>query len=113
MNSPLSRWVQMRAGKEVHPNETQKSYLGLSKMANMLAIPDCDTLIAHHHDAGADAHITCMIYVTVLKAVDTESGSGALGGQFGQHEVVMKAAPTITDMPDDMPDDEMADVTNI
>ena len=72
MYSPLGRWAQMRAGQQVQENETQRQFLGLKAMAKMLPIPDSDVLIAQHHDAGADAHITCLIYVTVLRIVPTE-----------------------------------------
>ena len=62
----------MRAGRQVQENETQRQFLGLKAMAKMLPIPDCDMLVARHHDAGADANITCSIYVTVLRIVSTE-----------------------------------------
>ena len=73
-NAPLSGWVQTQAQVE---SSTQKRYLGLKPMARMLPIPDCDSLIARHHDAGADAQITCLIYITVLRIAaaqcDTET----------------------------------------
>ena len=76
MNAPLCRWVLMRAGREVHGKETAKHFLGLKAMAGLLPIPDCETLIAQHHNAGADAHITCLIYVTVLQVVYPELCAG-------------------------------------
>ena len=75
MNAPLSSWVQMRAHVE---NAAQKHFLGLSPMARMLPIPDSDTLTAQHHNAGADAHVTCSIYVTVLRFADEQRGGGGL-----------------------------------
>ena len=58
--------------------------------------PDYDALVARHHDAGVDAHITCLIYITVLQAVRAESGSrdGHAGNGPG-------AVPTIADIAND------------
>ena len=71
MNPPLSSWVQMRAQVE---NAALKYFLGLSPMARMLPVPDSDALTAQHHDAGADAHVTCLIYVTVLRIAAKQRG---------------------------------------
>ena len=75
MNSSLSSWVQMRA--HVQDNATYKHFLGLKTMAKMLEIPECDALIAQHHNAGADAHIACLIYGTVLRIVDPDRDVGS------------------------------------
>ena len=79
MNAPLSSWVQARAQVE---SATQKRYLGLKPMARMLQIPGCDALIARHHDAGADSHITCLIYVTVLHIADEQRGGDKLNDEM-------------------------------
>ena len=68
MNSPLSWWVQERAGQQVQQDkDAHRHVLGLKGVATRLPIPDCDALIAQHHDAGVDAHIACLIYITVLQ----------------------------------------------
>ena len=74
MNAPLSSWVQTRAHVE---GVLQKRYLGLKPMARMLPIPDCEALIEQHHNAGADAQITCLIYITVLRIAAAQRDSGA------------------------------------
>ena len=84
MSAPLSSWVQTRAQVE---SAARKRYLGLKPMARMLPIPGCDTLIAQHHNAGADAHITCLIYITVLRiaaAVQCDGGDLCALGQCEQ-----------------------------
>ena len=75
MNAPMSSWVQMRAQVE---NAAQKHFLGLSPMARMLPVPGSDALTAQHHDAGADAHVTCLIYVTVVRIAAMQRGGDEL-----------------------------------
>jgi hypothetical protein len=100
MNAPLSCWVQTRA--QVDDNSTHKHFLGLKTMARMMPIPNCDALIAQHHNAGADAHITCLIYATLLAIVERSGGF-----QVGlEHDVVMTAAPAAANMPDVTVDEE-------
>jgi hypothetical protein len=65
----------MRAQVE---NAAQKHFLGLSPMARMLPVPNSDALTAQHHNAGADAHVTCLIYVTVLRIADEQRGGDEL-----------------------------------
>ena len=93
MNAPLGRWTLMRSGMQVQETETAKHYLGLSKMATLLRIPNCEALVGQHHNAGADAHITCLIYASVLQAVRTELGTGG-------KDANMTCSQASTDSPD-------------
>ena len=79
MASPLRWWVQARAGQqEQQDNDTYKRMLGLKGIASRLPIPGCEALVAQHHDAGADAHITCLVYVTVLQLAKATQNASAM-----------------------------------
>ena len=75
MCSALGRWVLMNAGKQVQENETARHFLGLKTISRTLKIPDCESLVAQHHDAGTDAKLTCLVYASVLqRAVTGQQG---------------------------------------
>ena len=77
MGSALGRWVLMSAGEQVQENETARHFLGLKAISRTLKIPDCESLVAQHHDAGTDAKLTCLVYSSVLQR--------AAAGQQGKH----------------------------
>ena len=67
MNSTLGRWVLTQAGEQVQENETARHFLGLAKISRMLQVPECEVLLAQHHDAGTDAKLTSLVYASLLR----------------------------------------------
>jgi DNA polymerase III epsilon subunit-like protein len=67
MSSALGRWVLMNAGEQVQEDETARHFLGLKTISRTLKIPDCESLVAQHHDAGTDAKLTCLVCASVLQ----------------------------------------------
>ena len=64
MDYMVGRWVRTCSGDMVGP-ETAKHCLGLKDITDKL-LQDSDKLLIEHHDAGADAKLTRLVYIALL-----------------------------------------------
>ena len=61
------RWATLRADAEVQASAKGKLILGLPILARAFRVPNCEILLAQHHDAGFDADITATVYAIALR----------------------------------------------
>jgi DNA polymerase III epsilon subunit-like protein len=67
MNKDLGTWLLPQCSKHKFTAESEKEYLSLKTVAEILKIPDREQLLAQHHNAGADAQAALQVLATVLR----------------------------------------------
>ncbi len=81
MNPLVGRWLLQHSGREVGP-PTKQHTLSLDTMMPLLA-PKHVHLFADRHDAGADAQMTRLIYIALLRHLKPQSALDASGRSMG------------------------------
>ena len=67
MNKDMGGWLLPQCSKASQRGGSEKEYLSLKTVAEALNIPDRERLLAHHHNAGADAEAAFQVLATVLR----------------------------------------------
>ena len=67
MNKDLGGWLLPQCSKTNQRAESEKEYLSLKTVAEVLNIPDRERVLAQQHNAGADAEAAFQILAAVLR----------------------------------------------